>query len=100
MRLGGWGSTPRTIGLQLSAQAGHARPRQEIVSILREESHMRYKRLTYRWARLALVTGLVMGTGTALADLMIVGVDGEVAFDEVGAVFHAPGNDVGPRGAY
>lgn len=52
------------------------------------------ERVTHRWAWLAVATGLVMGSGPAFADLMIVGVDNKVAFDETGAVFRAPGNDV------
>ena len=55
---------------------------------------MLYERLTHRWARVALATGLAMSGGPAFADLMIVGVDNKVAFDETGAVFRAPGNDV------
>jgi DNA-binding beta-propeller fold protein YncE len=52
------------------------------------------ERVTHRWAWVAVATGLVTGSGPAFADLMIVGVDNKVGFDETGAVFRAPGNDV------
>ena len=48
--------------------------------------------LIRRWAWLAVVAGV--GVGPAFADLMIVGIDNKVMFEESGAKFVAPGNDV------
>ena len=48
--------------------------------------------LIRRWAWLAVMAGV--GAGPAFGDLMIVGIDNKVTFEESGAKFVAPGNDV------